>query len=228
MNTFVRLLLLCLCLGLPTAQAQQDAAPVKKAIEDWLTIQTRDLPGQVSFEIGGLDRTNRLAPCPAFEISRPSGAQSWGRTNVLVRCLGGPAWRIYVPVHVRIMTEYLISSRPIPQGQVLTEGDIAAQQGDLSELPARTLTDIGQAVGKAAAMAIPAGRPLRSDMLKAQMVVRQGQSVKVVSRGPGFEVSNEGRALNNAAEGQVVQVRLGNGQVVSGIASSSGSIEVNY
>jgi flagella basal body P-ring formation protein FlgA len=226
MNKFVCLLLLCM--ALPLAHAQQEAAPVRKAIEDWLRVQTRDLPGQVSFEIGGLERTNRLAPCPAFEVSRPAGAQSWGRMNVLVRCLGEPAWRIYVPVHVRIKTEYLMSSRPIPQGQVLTEEDIAAQLGDLSELPARTLTDLAQAVGKAAAMTIPAGRPLRSDMLKAQMVVRQGQSVKVVSRGPGFEVSNEGRALNNAAEGQVVQVRLGNGQVVSGIASSSGNIEINY
>jgi flagella basal body P-ring formation protein FlgA len=226
MNKFAWLLLLCL--GASVVHAQQEATPIKQAIEDWLRAQTRDLPGQVSFEVGGLDRTNRLAPCQAFEVSRPSGAQTWGRTNVLVRCLGGPGWRIYVPVHVRIKTEYLISARPISQGQVLAEDDIATQLGDLSDLPARTLTDIGLAVGKTAAMTIPAGRPLRSDMLKARMVVRQGQSVKVVSRGAGFEVSNEGRALNNAAEGQVVQVRLGNGQVVSGIANHGGNIEINY
>lgn len=225
MNKFLCLLL---CLGLATAHAQQTAAPVRKAIEDWLRVQTRDLPGQVSFEIGGLDRTNRLAPCQSFEVSRPSGTQTWGRTNVLVRCLSGPGWRVYVPVHVRIKTEYLVSARPISQGQVLTEDDVATQLGELSDLPARTVTDIGLAVGKIAAMTIPAGRPLRSDMLKAPLVVRQGQSVKVVSSGPGFQVSNEGRALNNAAEGQVVQVRLASGQVVSGVASGSGNVEINY
>lgn len=226
MNKFLSLLLLCI--GLASAHAQQEAAPVRKAVEDWLRIQTRDLPGQVSFEIGGLDRTSRLAPCQSFEVSRPAGAQTWGRTNVLVRCLHGPGWRIYLPVHVRIKTEYLVSARPLSQGQVLTEDDVATQLGELSELPARTLTDIGQAVGKVAAMTVPAGRPLRSDMLKAPLVVRQGQSVKVVSGGPGFQVSNEGRALNNAAEGQVVQVRLGSGQVISGVATGSGSIEIGY
>lgn len=226
MKKLLCFLFCCLTAGL--ALAQQDSAPVKKAIEDWLKIQTRDLPGQISFEIGKVSRENQLAPCNAFDVSRPSGAQTWGRTTVLVRCLGDARWRIYVPVHVRIKSEYLITARPVSQGQLIGEEDIATQLGDLSELPARTLTEMRLAVGKVAAMTIPAGSPLRSDMLKALIVIRQGQSVKVISRGPGFEVANEGRALNNGSDGQVVQVRLGNGQVVSGIATSSGNVELNY
>lgn len=220
--------LIALCLNLALAHAQQDPAPVKRAIENWLKIQTRDLPGQVSYEIRGLDSGNQLAPCTSFDISRPAGAQTWGRTNVMVRCLGDAAWRVYIPVHVRIKAEYLITARPIAQGQMVVEEDLASQLGELSELPARILTDAGLAIGKAAATSIPAGRPLRSDMLKALTVIRQGQTVKVISRGAGFEVANEGRALNNAVEGQVAQVRMGNGQVVSGIARSGGSIEVNF
>jgi flagella basal body P-ring formation protein FlgA len=65
-------------------------------------------------------------------------------------------------------------------------------------------------------------------MLQQSLVVQQGQSVKVVSRGAGFQVANEGKALNNAAAGQVAQVRLGSGQVVSGIARASGVVEINY
>lgn len=222
-----RLLYLLICLFCATAAAQ-DPAPIRKAIEEWLTMQTRDIPGQVSFEIGNLDRDNRLAPCDAFDISRPAGAQTWGRTNLLVRCLGNARWRIYVPVHVRIKSEYLIAARPISQGQLLDADDVATQVGDLSELPARTLTDMRLAVGKAATMTIAAGSVLRSDMLKVMPVVRQGQSVKVLSRGPGFEVTNEGRALNNGAAGQVVQVRLASGQVISGVATAGGNVEVNY
>lgn len=211
-----------------TAGAQQDPAPVKKAIESWLKVQTKGLPGQVSYEIGELDPGNQLVACGAFDVSRPPGARSWGRTNVLVRCLGEAGWRIYIPVHVRVKADYLISARPIAQGQVVVEEDLATQLGDLSDLPANILTDSGLAIGKAAAASIPAGRPLRADMLKAPTVVRQGQTVKVVSRGPGFVVANEGRALNTAVAGQVVQVRLGNGQVVSGIAHSGGQVEITY
>lgn len=227
MTALLRILLPCLlCFSL--AHAQQNPAPVKKAIENWLKVQTKGLPGQVSFEVGELDPGNQLVPCGSFDISRPSAAQPWGRSNVLVRCLDEAAWRVYVPVHVRVKMEYLISARPIPQGQLLSTNDLATQYGDLSELPANILTDPAVAAGKVAAASIPAGRPLRADMLKAQIAIRQGQTVKVISRGAGFEVANEGRAMNNALEGQVAQVRLGNGQVVSGIAKSAGTVEVNY
>lgn len=208
--------------------ARQDPAPVKKAIESWLRVQTQGLPGQVSWEIGELDPANQLAPCSHFDISRPSGARPWGRTNVVVRCLGEAGWRVHVPVHVRVKTGYLISARPIAQGQPVVAGDLATEIGDLSELPANILTDADLAIGKVAAASIAAGRPLRADMLKSQTVIRQGQTVRVVSRGPGFAVANEGRALNNASEGQIVQVRLGSGQVVSGTAETNGTVAVNY
>jgi flagella basal body P-ring formation protein FlgA len=229
MRTFASFVV-CGLLALPalTVRAQQDPAPVRKAIDGWLKTQTKGLPGQVSWEIGGLDPGNQLTPCGNFDISRPAGARPWGRTNVVVRCIGEAGWRVYVPVHVRVKADYLISARPIAQGQAVVVDDIATELGDLSELPANILTDTGLAIGKVASSSIPAGRPLRADMLKSQTVVRQGQTVKVVSRGPGFAVANEGRALANALEGQVTQVRLGSGQVVSGVAKADGTVEVGY
>ena len=47
-------------------------------------------------------------------------------------------------------------------------------------------------------------------------------------RRAGFEVANEGEALNNAAQGQVVRVRLGNGQLLNGIADTAGKVTVAY
>lgn len=221
-------LLLLISLAVPIAQAQQPYTPVKKAVEDWLQIQNKGLPGQVSVEISPLDSGNRLKPCKAFDVSLPSGAKAWGKTNVVVRCLDEANWRVYIPVHIRVKAPYLISARPIAQGQVVVEEDLTSQTGDLSELPANILTESERVIGKVAASSIPAGRPLRADMVKAQMVIRQGQTVRAVSHGPGFAVANEGRALNNAVEGQLVQVRLNGGQVVSGIAKASGIVEISY
>jgi flagella basal body P-ring formation protein FlgA len=44
--------------------------------------------------------------------------------------------------------------------------------------------------------------------------------------GRGFSISSEGRALNNASAGQVVQVRTASGQVVSGIARQDGLVDI--
>lgn len=210
------------------ALARQDPATVRTAIENHLRIQTKGLPGQVSFTVGALDPNNQLISCETLDVSQAPGARAWGRTNVTVRCLAPANWSMFVPVHIRVVTDYLIAARPLAQGQAVAPTDLARQRGDLSDLPAGVLTDESMAVGRTVTMSITAGRPLRADMLRQAMVVLQNQTVQVVSKGPGFQVSNEGKALTNGLDGQVIQVRLANGQVVSGIARVGGVVEVNY
>lgn len=228
MRTF-RLLFLILAAALAaSALARQDPAPVKRAVENFLRIQVKGLPGQASFSIGAIDPNNQLSPCPGFDVAMPAGARPWGRTQVTVRCQAEGGWSLFVPVHIKVSGDYLVTARPLAQGQMIEASDLARQSGDLGEMPAGILTDPAQAIGRTLAMPIPAGRPLRGDMLRQAVVVQQNQSVKVVARGAGFAVANEGRALTSAVDGQVVQVRLANGQVISGVARTGGTVEIKY
>jgi flagella basal body P-ring formation protein FlgA len=127
-----------------------------------------------------------------------------------------------------VVGNYLVSSHALRQGQLVEAQDIAVQSGDLTELPVGTLTETQQAIGRTLAMSIAAAHPLRNDLLRQTLIIQQGQTVKVVSKGAGFEVTNEGEALNNAAQGQVVRVRLGNGQLLNGIADTTGKVMVAY
>ena len=102
------------------------------------------------------------------------------------------------------------------------------RRGDLTALADNILTDSTQAMGHHTRFAVAAGTPLRGDMLRVPHAVRQGQTVPVVSAGPGFRVSSEGRAMNNAAPGESVRVRLANGQVVTGVAQPGGTVEVSF
>ena len=223
------LLLLLLLFFAASLAARQAAEPVKQAIEDFLRVQTKGLLGQVSFSIGNIDPQNGLIPCTAFEVSLPAGARAWGNTNVKVHCQSESSRNIFVPVKIRVVGDYLVTARPLSLGQVITEADLTKSRGDLASLPSGILTEAAQAIGKNLAQSVPSGQPLRSDMLRLALVVQQGQGVKVLSKGPGFQVTGgEGRALNNAMDGQVVQVRMANGHVVSGIARPGGVVEVTY
>lgn len=225
----LRLAIFCLLFSPLPAAARQDVAPVKRAIEDFLRIQVKGLPGEASFSVGSIEAQNNLVPCPSLAVSLPPGARAWGRTNVVVRCEAVGGWSIFVAVQVRILGDYLVTARPLAQGQVVTEADLARIRGDLTDLPAGILTEPGQAIGKTVAQSVSSGRPLRSDMLRLVLAIQPGQSVKVVSKGPGFEVAGgEGHALSGAAEGQLVQVRLPHGRVVSGIARPGGVVEIAY
>ena len=222
------LIAVLLALASLAASARDDNAQIRSAIETYLKSQTAGMPGQASFIVNPVENSASRAPCPNLEVSLAPGARNIGRTTVLVRCRSEANWAIYVPVQIRLITEYLVTSRPLNQGQLIGESDLARNSGDLGDLPNGVLLDPAQAVGRVAAMSIPAGRPLQIELLRQPPVIQAGQSVKVISRGPSFEVSNEGRALTAAAEGKVVQVRLNSGQVVSGLARQGGIVEISF
>lgn len=211
------------------ALAYQDPLLVERAVMDFLAVQTQGLPGQVSFKVTPPDPRNNLAPCPSLGVELTPGARLWGRGSVLVQCQVAGGWKIYVPVLVRVQGQYLRIARALILGQVLTDADLTLATGELTALPDGILTDVRQAVGRSAVRSLPAGQPLRGDMLRQAWALQQGQTVKVVSTGPGFQVTaGDGRALNHAAEGQVAQVRMPNGHVVSGLARAGGVVEVSY
>ncbi len=202
--------------------------PLYGAIEDYLRAQTQGLPGKVTYKIGELDPRAQLGPCQSFEPFVPAGGRLWGKSTLGIRCLAPSTWTIYVPVHISINGNYLVSTRAMPAGQLVGSADIALRNGDLCRLPENTLNDPAQAIGKTVKNSFSAGQPLRSDLLIAPWAVQQGQRVKTLSNGSGFSVSSEGKALNNAIAGQIVQVRTPSGQTISGTAHAGGIVEIAH
>lgn len=223
------LLIACLC-GMPVfaASGHQDLTQLRVQVEQFLLSQSAGLPGKVSVSAVAVDSRLKLASCDNLQMSLPPGSKIWGRTSVGVRCNAPQVWTIYVQANVQVMAEYLIAAGPLAQGHIITEQDLAKSQGDLAKLPPGVFTDASQAVGRAVYVPLSAGTVLRQEMLRVLPVVQQGQKVVLNTIGEGFKVSAEGTALSNAGEGQRVKVKVGNGQVVSGLARQGGLIEVIF
>jgi flagella basal body P-ring formation protein FlgA len=204
-----------------------DSAIVLDIAEQFARTQSQGLPGQVAVTMGKID-VSRLPACTAHEAYFPPGTRLRGRTYIGVRCLAPSSWSVLVPAQITVTGQYVTTARPLLAGQTVQEGDLATATGDLANLPSGVLTDPGAALGKTLRNSLGAGQPLRNDQLQAPLVIRQGQSVRVISRGTGFAVSGEGKAISNAAEGQVAQVRMASGQTVSGIAQADGSVEIGF
>lgn len=217
-----------LALAAAASIAQQPPEPVEQTARRFLEQQSRGLPGRVEIELGAFDPRNQLPPCAELVAFLPAGARPWGALSVGVRCDSPVTWSAYLQARVAVMTDYLVTARPLRAGQIVGPADIARRHGDLAALPDNTLTDTTQAVGHHTRYAIAQGSPIRGDMLRIPAAVRQGQNVQVISRGEGFQVSSEGRALNTAAPGESVRVRMPNGQVVSGTASAGGTVEIRF
>lgn len=208
--------------------ARQDTRLILKSVERFLHVQTAGLPGDVSIEVGGMDSRLNLPACASLQTFMPNGSRAWGKTTVGVRCTEGTSWTVYVQATVKVQGDYFVTAAPLAPGATIEETQLAKVRGDLAALPSGVITDAAQASGKILAMPVAAGVPLRQEMLRSMPVVQQGQSVRIVLNGRGFSLSNEGRALANGTEGQVVQARTQQGQIVSGIAKAGGVLVVTY
>jgi flagella basal body P-ring formation protein FlgA len=215
-------------LAIASAHPKQDARHIQEVVVNFLKTHSAGLPGEVEIIPGIIDARMSLPACAALEPSLPSGSRAWGNTTVVVNCTVPHPWTIYVRATVKVIADYVVSARPLTQGQFLTAADFTTQKGDLTQLPPGIVTDPNQAFGRTMASSIPFGSPLRHDMLRTQTAVRVHQNVKLVSSGRGFSVSAEGKALGNAVDGQIVQVRSASGPVVSGIARMGAVVEVSY
>ncbi|MDR1276141.1 MAG: flagellar basal body P-ring formation protein FlgA [Candidatus Accumulibacter sp.] len=223
LRAFISLVLFCTPFF---ASAQGSAgSTISAALDDFIRTQTRSLPGKVTYTLGPV---NNARPCSAYEPFLPPGNRLWGKSTVGVRCLSPSPWTIYLQVSVSVTGNYLVSARNLPTGTLVSSNDIAYRSGELTVLPASILTDASQAIGKTVRNSVAVGQYFRSDALIAPWTILQGQTVRMVSKGTGFRVSSEGRALNNANEGQIVQVRAASGQVVSGFARAGGIVEIAH
>ena len=209
-------------------EPRQDLSALRQKAEAFLTTQSQGYPGQVEIKVGAIDRRLHLAHCATPEVFLPVGSRAWGKTNVGIRCAAPAAWTIYVQANVSVMGQYLIAAAPLSQGHVVGMEDLVAANGDLTRLPPGIFTEASQAVGRTVGMSLMAGAVLRQDMLKAPIAVQRGQTVLLTSTGNGFSISAEGRAMASAGEGQIVQVKVASGELVSGVARADGRVEITF
>jgi flagella basal body P-ring formation protein FlgA len=219
------LLFACLLLGYTTATAaNQNHALIRAAVIAFVQQQTASLPGKAVYQVDEIDRRIALPECAQLEAFLPTGSQLIGKTAIGVRCNAMNGWSIFVPVQIKVSLDLLVSARQLPAGHALQEQDIASQATETSR--STGFTDPAQVIGKVLRYGITAGQVLREDMLRQPYSVTQGQTVQIATQGNGFSIRNEGVALNNAGDGQPVQVRVGGGRVISGIARDGGLVEI--
>jgi flagella basal body P-ring formation protein FlgA len=214
--------------GQSPAGARQDLAALRGVVEQFLKAQSAGLPGDVSVDVGALDPRMSLAACPAPQAFQQPGARAWGKTTVGVRCAAPSVWTVYIQAKVAVQAEYVAAAVPLAQGQPIELSQLVMVKGDIAAMPNGVVTDMAQAIGRSTTMSMPSGAPLRLDALRSKPVVQQGQQVRVMSTGAGFQVSTEARAIGNAGEGQVVQVRTAAGAIISGVAKAGGLVEVVF
>jgi flagella basal body P-ring formation protein FlgA len=150
-----------------------------------------------------------------IEISAQPGARIWGRTILQLRCARA-GWMVNIPLNIRVFGDYVVTSRYLPFGQKIEPGDIRIIEGELNLLPDDVLRTPKGAYDRILSRPLQMGSPIGLNDLRESSVIKVGDPVRLVLSGKDFEVSGEGIAQTSGMLGDMVRVRLADGQVLQG------------
>lgn len=204
----------------------QDLSVIEKAAKKFLQNQSNQFKGKILITVNKVDNRLQLQKCEELQAFLPNGSKAWGKTTIGMRCNGQKPWVVFLSAEVKVFGDFFQTRTGLTQGQIISANDLLKMNGEISSMPASTVTNLDLAVGKIMLTSLVAGVPLRQEMFKEVPVIQQGQIVKITVQGDGFSVSNEATAINNASEGQIAKAKTSDGQLIAGIARVGGVIEI--
>lgn len=212
------------------AGAQQSHTSILEAVRTFLQTQAeQQFSGRVETRLSPLDKRLKLAACASsLDVSLAPGAKLIGTTSARVSCpRDTTSWSIYVTGKISVFGYTLVSRRALARGTLVTAADLQLVEQDLSRLYYGYLSDPQRAQGKELTRAVPAGQVLTPSLLRAPLVVRRGDRVTLQARIGGLDVSMQGEALSDGAQGQRLRVRaLNSKRVVEGQLISANVVKV--
>lgn len=146
-----------------------------------------------------------------------------GKRTVLAQC---GARRHFLPVRISAQGTWWVASQSLPGGAILQRSDIEPVTGSLDSQPGGLIFNADEIVGQRLTRAITAGKPLLENQLRQQWRLRAGQTVDLVTAGDGFRIRSQGKALNNAAVNDTLNVKTPGGRTVSGKVGPDGQVMI--
>lgn len=228
------LLVLLAALAAPGAGAAAVAEPqalatVRAAAESQVRARLQGVAYRVYVQPAELDPHLHLAHCPTLLVATMVGdGELHPRVTVRVSCpAGSPAWSVYVPVTLESDVPVLVLRRAGARGAHLDAEAVSVETRRVAGLGSDYWCDLEALPHRSLTRAVPAGTVLTAELLQADYLIRQGQTVTLVASSPGIEVRAPARALEDGREGSRVRVQnLESMKTVQGVVDASGLIHV--
>ena len=101
----------------------------------------------------------------------------------------------------------VVPAHDIPRGQVIAESDLTYANVAGDALIAGVVTTFAAATDMEARRLLHAGEAFRADDVRRPVVVKKGETVTMIFRAPGVELTAMGRALAEGGVGDTVMVQ---------------------
>jgi len=209
--------------------ANQGTETLRQSVTDFLQAQTKNQPNQdIEISVGRIDRRLKLTACQKSpEAFLPAGATLHGKLTVGVRCVGPKPWTVYVPAQIKIFANIITASQQLLRGTEIRADNLMSVRQEIGKLRSGYFTKPDAVIGKVLKQNIAAGHAITPKRIKSRILVHRGEKVTIVASIGALKVRGKGKALKDAAQGELVSVRNSRSKrIVQGIVTKPGTVNV--
>jgi len=168
-------------------------------------------PGGAPYALTPLNRPADLkVPTGALElvprVQDPTPPYGVVLASVAVRVDGRDVQAVPVTFRAARLVTVVVAVHPLEPAAVLSLADFRLEARPSTEAPPDALAAISEPADLEAVRPIKAGEVVTPRHLRPRIVVRRGESVRLVLGGPGFRITAAGVATADARRGEVVRV----------------------
>ena len=222
-------LMMLASVGILTVEASPKWQTVESIRMAALAIAKKDirLPNStMDFHVGVLDSRHRLPLCDkplqGFLLDR---TRITTHTTVGVRCDGQKSWQVYVPIQINVYKRVLVTVRPVPKGQTLTDADVRLERRNVAGR--QYVTDTASVTHQQVRRDLAPGTQITPSMLRATHIVKKGQIVTIFNKNNGLHIRMAGVALQDGHLNQRIRIRnQHSNKELEGIVRSPQTVEI--
>lgn len=146
------------------------------------------------------------------------------RQRFQLRCAAA-GWQATLLSQAQVYLPMVVALRVVERDQTIGAADLRLQRTDLSKARRGFFNQIEQVVGQSAKRRLRAGQLLNPSLLDVALLVRRGDTVKIVASQDGIQASATGEALADGKLGEVIRVRnLSSEKVIDAQVLESGVV----
>lgn len=176
------------------------ALTLEEALLDQLIAKGAPEDGAVAL----VGRVPRGIEPETLDLAKIDYAAETGRFVVQVRLASGRLYGLQGKVEDGMDVPVL--GRALKAGEVVAPDDVMYVRMAASRVPRGSVSDAEKLVGFTARRQLRAGLPLRESDVQKPLLVRKGDSVMIVFRAPGIELTSRGKAMTEGGVGDTVAV----------------------
>ena len=196
---------------LSEARVNEIRTQIQSSLADYLNAKAGK-PQQWKVECDVADRDIAKIDRAQSNPTILGGTEPWTGKQRFVISFATAEGQIQVPLMAEVTPPPIaavVAIRPIGRGEVVKAADIEVRMVDVTPrtLGQRAVTDsVEKLIGMEARQAMKAGDIVFTDSVQAAVMVRRGDLVTVSSQTGGIRVRTSGKAMHDAAIGELVQV----------------------